>query len=552
MLKWLLSRPLQIKFFICTILLVSVGLLVLMLSVMQMLNHFLTQHIKDDLQQRTHILAMTLMVGPAAHNTNDLRDLLEDVSKMHGYCYLSVHDTGGKMLASAGNDTSRKIPVSDMNLDEDRNGCFDGSIELIHDGKPFGTLYYGGNIGFVQELKNNLSGKLIIVSMLWLVIGASMYFFLVRRLVKPLQTITRASESMAHGNLNSAMPRDLPQDELGKLATSFCNMATALRERVESQQSYAHALYAEQARLNALVSILPVGIMFVDPSRQVQYINLECRRLWGLPEGEDYIGEHDAALIARARNLLEQPEAFVQQVEAVIKEYGISIPFDTLLRKGKVIRSRSCAVPDATGERYIGRIWMFEDVTEEHDRLHEAQARAERDALTGLYNRLRFEEDLGKMFAQAQRDKRRLTLLYFDLDDFKNINDNYGHPSGDKVLKAVAQALTLQSRRNESLYRLGGDEFAILIADADLHQIEILAQRVISSVEQLLFYFGEVEAHIRCSMGIAAYSPEGPPQSVMELMQQADIAMYQAKHSGKNRWHIFDHAHPLDLDNDSR
>jgi diguanylate cyclase (GGDEF)-like protein len=552
MFKWLLARPLQIKFFICTILLVSAGLLALMLSVMQVLNIFLTQHIVDDMQQRTHILAMTLMVGPAANNPDDLRELLDDVSKMHGYCYLSVQDTGGKMLAAAGNNASRLTPVSDMDLDKDRNGCFGGSITLIHDGSPFGTLNYGADIGIVQELKNNLSSKLIIVSMLWLVIGASMYFFLVRRLVKPLQTITRASESMAHGNLNATMPKELPQDELGKLATSFCNMATALRERVESQQNYAHALYAEQARLNALVSILPVGVMFVDPARQVQYINLECRRLWGLPEGEDYIGQHDADLIAHARNMLEQPDAFVRQVEEAIKEYGISIPFDTPLRKGKVIRSRSCAVPDATGERFIGRIWMFEDVTEEHTRLHEAQARAERDALTGLYNRRRFEEDLGRMFAQAQRDKRRLTLLYFDLDDFKNINDNYGHPSGDKVLKAVAQTLTSQSRRNESLYRLGGDEFAILIADADQHQIETLAQRVLSSVEQLLFHFGEVEAQIRCSIGLAAYSPEDHPQSAMELMQQADIAMYQAKHSGKNRWHVFDPAHPLDSDKDSR
>jgi diguanylate cyclase (GGDEF)-like protein len=195
---------------------------------------------------------------------------------------------------------------------------------------------------------------------------------------------------------------------------------------------------------------------------------------------------------------------------------------------------------------------MFEDVTEEYARLREAEARAERDALTGLYNRRRFEEDSERMFIQAQRDKSRLTLLYFDLDDFKDINDTYGHPCGDKVLKAIAQALTLQSRRNEILYRLGGDEFAILIADAELHQVEALAQRVISTVEQLQFRFDGHEVHVHSSMGIAACSPEARPDSAVKLMQLADIAMYQAKRRGKHRWHVFDPAQPLDLDGDSR
>ena len=405
-----------------------------------------------------------------------------------------------------------------------------------------GVMHYGIGAGSIGVPGFDRRSTLIVVAALWFALGAAMYFFLLHRLVKPLHEITRASEAMARGNLDAKMPGDLPQDELGKLAASFSNMAASLRDRVESQQRYAHDLYSERARLNALLSILPVGIMFVDPARQVQYINPECRRLWGLPEGEDYIGQHDTELIAHARHLMEQPDAFVQQMNAALKEYGISTPFDTRLSDERIVRSRSCVVPDAAGERFIGRIWMFDDATAEYARLREAQARAERDTLTGLYNRRRFEEDIERMFAQAQRDGRRLTLLYFDLDDFKDINDTYGHPSGDKVLKAIAQALTLQSRRNEILYRLGGDEFAILIADAELHQVEALARRVIATVEQLQFRFDGHEVHIRSSMGIAACSPEARPDNAVKLMQQADIAMYQAKHLGKHHWHVFDPA----------
>jgi diguanylate cyclase (GGDEF)-like protein len=552
MLNWLRSRPIQIKFFFSTVLLVSVLLLVLLLNVLQVLNPFLTHYIEQDMQDRTHILAMGLMAGPAAHNQNDLRQTLQDVSRLHGYCYLTVLDTEGKLLAAATSRVSERPSVSEPELDSDRNGCFDGAIPLVHDGRPFGMLRYGADISFVEALKEDLRTKLFIVSVLWLVVGATMYFLLVRRLVKPLQAITRASESMAQGNLNAAMPEGLPQDELGKLATSFSNMAKALRERVESQQDYAHALYAEQARLNALISILPVGVMFVDPEHKVQFINLECRRLWGLPESEDYIGQHDSVLIAQARHLIEKPETFVQQVEDVLKEYGASTPFDTRLINNTIIRSRSSVVPDATAERYIGRMWMFEDVSEEHIRLHQEQIRAERDVLTSLYNRRRFEDDSERLFAQAQRNNRRLSLLYFDLDDFKSINDEYGHAAGDTILKGIAQLLSLQSRRNEELYRLGGDEFAILVADAEQHQIEALARRVVTTVEKLQFSFGGNEVHVCCSMGIAACAPKGIQDSATDLMQQADVAMYQAKNLGKNRWHFFDRDRPLDLGKDSR
>lgn len=552
MLNWLFSRPLQIKFFLGTVLFVSAVLLVLMLSVLQVLNPFLSDYIRQDMQDRTHILAMTLMEGPAAHDQRNLRQLLQHVSEMHGYCYLTVQNTDGKLLATVGSAGPRSAAISSLTLDSDQSACFDGSIPLIHDGLPFGTLHYGVDISFVEVLKANLRNKLVVLSLLWLVIGATMYFFLVRRLVKPLQAITRASESMAHGNLNAAMPKELPQDELGKLATSLSNMAAALRERIETQQDYAHALYAEQAQLNALVSIMPVGIMFVDPSRRVQFLNLECRRLWGISDSEDFIGQLDSGLIGHARHLLEQPDAFLQHVETSLKEYGISHSFDTPLKGGRIVRSRSCVVPDSSGNRYIGRIWLFEDVTEEHARLHEAQAQANRDALTALYNRRRFDEDLERLFAQAQRNSRRLSLLYFDLDDFKRINEEHGHAAGDRVLKGVAQLLSLQSRRNEELYRLDGDEFAILVADAEQHQVEALARRVITTVEKLQFSFDGLEVHVCCSMGIATCSPKSVQDSAADLMEQADIALYQAKYFGKNRWRVYDPDQPLDLDKNSR
>jgi diguanylate cyclase (GGDEF)-like protein len=195
---------------------------------------------------------------------------------------------------------------------------------------------------------------------------------------------------------------------------------------------------------------------------------------------------------------------------------------------------------------------MYEDATAEYARLQEAQEFAERDALTGLYNRARFEEDLERSFVQAQRNDQRLSLLYFDLDDFKNINDTRGHAAGDKILKGIAQALTLQARRHENLYHLGGDEFAILIADSEQHQIETLAQRVIATISQLQFSIADQQIHISGSMGIAVCAQGMRPDNPLELLRQAEIAMYQAKHIGKNCWQLFNPALSLDLGKDSR
>src|SRR5512140_3659132 len=113
MLSWLFSRPLQFKFLLGTILLVGALLPLLMLSVLQVLNPFLSDHIRQDMQDRTHILAMALMEGPAAHNQNDLLHLLQNVSDMHGYCYLKVRNTEGKLLATSGNTASKDPADSD-------------------------------------------------------------------------------------------------------------------------------------------------------------------------------------------------------------------------------------------------------------------------------------------------------------------------------------------------------------------------------------------------------------------------------------------------------
>src|SRR6185369_6864571 len=135
----------------------------------------------------------------------------------------------------------------------------------------------------------------------------------------------------------------------------------------------------------------------------------------------------------------------------------------------------------------VGHIWIFEDVTLERQTAEQLIYLAERDALTGLFNRHRFNEELSRMIADAQRHTSRVALLFFDLDDFKYINDTFGHRAGDAMLIRVAGEVASQVRRNEIFSRLGGDEFAILAPDISDQEAESFAERIVRAIARIPF-----------------------------------------------------------------
>jgi diguanylate cyclase (GGDEF)-like protein len=128
-------------------------------------------------------------------------------------------------------------------------------------------------------------------------------------------------------------------------------------------------------------------------------------------------------------------------------------------------------------------------------------------------------------------------LLYFDLDEFKYINDTYGHRAGDSVLVRTADAVSTMVRSSELLARLGGDEFAIIAPGADLAGAQIMAERLLATVAKLSFEFEGRRLGLTISLGVALFPEHG--DSAEELVSHADTAMYQAKHAGKNCWRLY-------------
>ncbi|MDT8375268.1 MAG: diguanylate cyclase [Mariprofundaceae bacterium] len=158
------------------------------------------------------------------------------------------------------------------------------------------------------------------------------------------------------------------------------------------------------------------------------------------------------------------------------------------------------------------------------------------DPLTGCMNRRKLDEDIFKGLSLARRTGVPLSLLMFDLDDFKEINDSYGHAAGDQVLKGVVSEIRLLLRKHETLYRLGGDEFMVMLPGADADQAMVLAERIRAAVGKARFDVGgEKPVGRTVSVGVSTCTAES--KSVNELLKAADRALYMAKEEGRDRVH---------------
>jgi diguanylate cyclase (GGDEF)-like protein len=157
------------------------------------------------------------------------------------------------------------------------------------------------------------------------------------------------------------------------------------------------------------------------------------------------------------------------------------------------------------------------------------------DALTGIANRLNFDQSLPQAWANAVREAHPLSILLIDLDHFKRINDRYGHPFGDECLKAAAQALAepLQ-RNNDMLARYGGEEFIALLFDVDAAGARVVAQRLLRSVAGVRLSCEGESVRLACSIGVTTLDPKAPI-SAGALVERADKALYEAKQQGRNR-----------------
>lgn len=363
-----------------------------------------------------------------------------------------------------------------------------------------------------------------------------------RGVLRPLRALkTHMKDMPTSGDLeawahNSALLPRSNEREVRELGATFHAMALALLKQIQAldkarelQSRYLSESLDEHARITALLSTMEIGVLFVSEDNRVIHANPAFCRIWRLAPPVRLAGGAALEILADAARRITSGPADALQVGP--QGFGELPRAEVTLDDGSIVRISRHAV-HGQNTRSGGRLWIFEDISDDYRTAQRLTYLAERDPLTGQLNRWRFQQDLTQALAAAGRSKSRVAVLLFDLDRFKYVNDNFGHGAGDEILGKVASEVSALVRRNEGFYRLGGDEFAILVAQATTEDVDVLAHRLVQAVGRIQFERQSWTLRMTASVGIALFPDHGA--GVDELVAHADAAMYLAKEAGGN------------------
>jgi diguanylate cyclase (GGDEF)-like protein/PAS domain S-box-containing protein len=294
-----------------------------------------------------------------------------------------------------------------------------------------------------------------------------------------------------------------------------------------------------------LIESMSDGVLVLDEHNRIVDIN---------PAMQGIVDKDPTALIGQ--NVSVVLNLWTQNTEQLLN--GIETRKELMVSKkplpSRYLDLRITSLYD-DNQKVNGRLLVFRDVTDRKevekdlrramDRLQtqlieigtlqsQLREQAIRDALTNLFNRRYLEETLERELARATRESYPLCVIMMDLDYFKDINDTYGHEAGDVVLKTLAETVTRQSRHGDFVCRYGGEEFVLVMPNIGIEKAKERAETLHQIIDVLNIPYGTTTI----SMGIAWYPTHGKTKE--ELMRAADLAMYYAKNTGRNRVVIYD------------
>lgn len=331
--------------------------------------------------------------------------------------------------------------------------------------------------------------------------------------------------------------------------------------------------------LKAVLSVAQVVVSSLDLDEVLQNILCSAMGIMDIPSGSIALYEeatsaltlhaHEGlseAFVAKDRwrvkkgglthRILEEGELFV------VEDTAIADFFNNPLALEEGIRSL-IAVPLKIQDKIVGILYLddfvprrfpesrlqllsilgsFASMSIDNARLHEKTRRmACTDGLTGLYNHRQFKKMLEEELSRSARYQQPVSLIMFDVDDFKKFNDSYGHPSGDKVLVAVGEILRDSLRGCDLSFRYGGEEFAAILPETSIDSALAAAERVRQAIESgsARYLEGITGTGVTASIGVASYPRDGSGPA--ELLKIVDELLYRAKEQGKNRvYHLSD------------
>lgn len=308
--------------------------------------------------------------------------------------------------------------------------------------------------------------------------------------------------------------------------------------RIIEHAANTENLFQEKERAQVTLDSIGDAVVSTDVDGHVTYLNVVAERLTGWLRQEATgrpLEEVFQIIDASSRQPARNPMAF-----AIHENKTVSLPPNCTLvcRNGAEYPIEDSSAPIHNRQGHVtGAVMVFHDATAARAAILRVSQLARHDGLTGLPNRLLLNERLFEAMALAHRYRRRLVLLFFDVDRFKDINDALGHGIGDRLLQSIAQRLLSCVRASDTVSRLGGDEFVILLSEVShAEDATLCADKILESMRSP-HRIDQHDLHITASIGIVSYPDDG--SDVESLMKHADLAMYHAKESGRDNRQFF-------------
>ncbi|MGX0893547.1 diguanylate cyclase (GGDEF)-like protein/PAS domain S-box-containing protein [Pseudomonas sp. ADAK2 TE3594] len=308
--------------------------------------------------------------------------------------------------------------------------------------------------------------------------------------------------------------------------------AQTLMALMHAQGEVARLSEREQLFSSLLVSVNAVLWAFNWETRQVLYVSPAYERIFGRPAGlllSDYNHWRDSVY----PDDLDYAERSLAQV--LVKGAVEDREYRIIAADGQVRwLSDKCFINrQAESGQPVIIVGIAEDITEKKQMQAQLQHLASTDALTQSSNRRHFFECAHREFEEARLNGAPMAFLLLDIDDFKVVNDTYGHQEGDKVLQRIAESGRAALRRGDLFGRIGGEEFAAVFPGCAPDMAMQVAERLQREIQRLSFSHDDQTFGITVSQGLTSLTPED--ESIDSLFARADAAMYQAKRQGKNR-----------------
>lgn len=292
-------------------------------------------------------------------------------------------------------------------------------------------------------------------------------------------------------------------------------------------------LFEEKERAQITLQAIGDAVVRFNSTRGVCYLNPVAEHLLGLA------GAGDAGKpIVQALRLFDRQshdDLTAALVDHVFQGASVVLPASACLRSAQgreyEVEGKCSPIHTPAGD-IMGGVLVMRDVTQAREMHRKLLWQADHDSLTGLINRRAFEERVARSLASKRAAEFPMSLLFIDLDRFKQVNDDAGHAAGDELLKQLAQLMQSRIRENDYLARLGGDEFGIMLIACPDDAAERLAREIRDGVAAYRFVWGNQSYQVGASIGLVHIPPHW--QTWDECLAAADAACYKAKRSGRN------------------